>query len=128
MTQRTSSAVGFIKLVMVVGVIGLLAVAYNAMTHNDEGRVTVSAYLEYKPVDRDVVASWKLGFDVNHDTIHHSPFGTAGAAHVGDTIFFVGVPVKGVAEMTVTLSVRGKAVRICDRVEVEMSQCTWTVT
>jgi hypothetical protein len=126
--QRTSSGLGLIKLAMIVGVVGVLAVAYNAVTHNDEGRVAVSAYLEYSPVDRDVVASWKLGFDIHRETIHHSPFGTAGAAHVGDTIFFVGVPVKGVADMTVKLYVRSKVVRTCNRVEVEMSQCTWIVT
>ena len=116
------------KLGLVLAVAAAVAVGAPLLhAWDDEGRVTVSAYLEYVPVDRDIAASWKLGYEVHNETIHHSPFGTAGAAHIGDVIFFVGVPVRGVSEMTVTLSVRGKAVRICGRVEVEMSQCTWVV-
>ena len=121
----------FVNFIKIVAVIGLLAIAYNTYRSwtqsDDEGRIPVSAYLVYSPPERVVMASWKLGYEVNNHPIDHSPFSTAGAANVGAVIFFVAVPVTGVTDMTVTLYVRGKPVKTCDRVMVENSTCTWTV-
>lgn len=124
----TSTLRAFVRLVVFLGLVGVVLVAYNSWTSKDEeGRVPVSAYLTYVPIDRSVVASWKLGYDVQNHDIDHSPFAAAGAANVGDVIFFVAIPVTGVADMTVVLYVRNKPVRTCGRVEVENSTCTWVV-
>lgn len=120
---------GFMRLVIFLGIVGIVLVAYNSWTMKDEeGRVPVSVVLTYTPADREVMASWKLGYDVQNHPIDHSPFAAAGAANVGDVIFFVAVPVTGVADMTAVLYVRGKPVKTCDRTQVENSTCTWTVS
>lgn len=120
---------GFMRLVIFLGIVGIVLVAYNSWTMKDEeGRVPVSVVITYTPADREVMASWKLGYDVQNHPIDHSPFAAAGAANVGDVIFFVAVPVTGVADMTAVLYVRGKPVKTCDRTQVENSTCTWTVS
>ena len=124
----TNVASRVLRNVIVLGVVfGLGAGIYRITYGSRDQNIPTSAYLEYKPRNRVIDASWNVGGGPHHQEIAHSPFAAGASATAGFTMTFTAVPRGGGESLKITLYVRGRPVIVCPGAGDSPVTCTWIV-
>lgn len=118
--------------IILAALIGVSTAVYHIWTEQDEaGRIPVSAVLTYDPPRREYAVEYNLGYDTHNERAKASGYGAAGAARVGQTVYFKATPLMGALgsiSTTVKMYQAGKLVRTCPGVGMTMVFCDWTVS